>query len=421
MPTLLIEMPAGVAGDMLLAALIDLGADAARIAADLESLHCGSMRLIVTAKSISGIAAKQLDVDVPQQAQWQIHHHDHGHRHANVLAPAASAGHQHRTWRSIRGIIDAASLPERVKQRAQRVFRLLAEAEGQVHGVAADEVEFHEVGSLDAIADIVGCCLAMEQLGIERVVAGPLRPGRGQVRCAHGLMPVPVPAVAAILARTGAPNLQEATDTGELTTPTGAALVCGLADAWLTAQAVLVTTTRIGYGAGHRVIPGVTSVVRVSLMDENAPTEQVAELSCQVDDATGEQLAALLDELLEIGALDACLAPVLMKKGRPGHVLTVLCAVQDRPRVAAFILSRSTSIGVRHRVMERTVLPRRQVTVQVEGHEVRIKVVRLPDGSERGKPEADDVIALARTLGRDVASVQQAALDAWRHAGPPAE
>lgn len=430
MPTLFIEMPSGMAGDMLLAALIDLGADAARITADLAALDCGDLRLRVATVSVGGITAKQVDVEGTQEndphpAHDHHHHghdhlHGHGHQHVHVRlpqahhhGPPADGGQPHRPWRGIRDRIAAAALPERVKRRAQQAFRLLAEAESQVHGVAADDVEFHEVGSVDAIADVVGCCLALEQLGIGRIVAGALRPGRGWVTCAHGRIPVPVPAVTAILARTGAPCIQEATDTGELTTPTGAALVCSLADAWLTTP-MAMTLRRVGYGAGHRIIPGGANAVRACLVDDDLATDQVAELCCHIDDATGEQLAALVDLLLAEGALDACLVPALMKKGRPGHVLTVLCAPDDRQRITGLVLRHSTSIGVRHRLLERTVLPRRTVTVQVAGQAVRLKVVTLPDGGERAKPEADDIIALARSSGRPVAELQQLALEAWR-------
>jgi hypothetical protein len=321
----------------------------------------------------------------------------------------------HRPYRVIRELIDRANLPERVKTRAQRVFRLLAEAEGQVHGVAPEAVEFHEVGAIDAIADVVGTCLMLEQLGVDRVIAGPLLPGSGTVRCAHGRMPVPVPAVAALLARTGAPYRPSAEDTGELTTPTGCALVIGLADAYLGRDAVgLVTCQRLGHGAGHRAIPGFVNVLRLSLIKES-PSDQdiVAELRCQMDDATGESLAVLVDELLAAGAKDAYLTPVIMKKGRPGHLLTVLCTPADRGRLGDLILAHSSTIGLRETTVHRRLLPRRETTVEVGGQTIALKVVTLPDGGERAKPEADSVLAAARALNLGFDAVQRAALAEW--------
>jgi uncharacterized protein (TIGR00299 family) protein len=320
-----------------------------------------------------------------------------------------------RTWADIRHLLDTADLDPEVRGCAQEAFGRLAETEARVHGVSADDVHFHEVGALDAIADVVGCCLALEQLGVDRVISAPLLPGCGTVQCAHGRMPVPVPAVAAMLARTGAPQRQIAHETGELTTPTGCALVTGLADDWLRpGRELALTTSRVGYGAGHKVIPGLLNVVRVSLVElAVAARDQVSELRCQVDDATGEQLAVLLADLLAAGARDAYLTPVLMKKGRPGYELTVLGDPADQEALTALVLTRSSTIGVRHRLMDRTVLPRRSISVSVHGHEVALKVVTLPDGSERAKPEADAVLAVARALGLPFDEVQRAALSAW--------
>jgi uncharacterized protein (TIGR00299 family) protein len=443
MTTLLIEMPAGVAGDMLLAALADLGGDLAGVERDLLALGVGPIRITRTPVQVSGITAVRVEVAAEQEAQWEqpvtgvpaaasglahTHPHphgaDHGHHHHDDLPHLSLSGAHppHRPYRVIRDLLAAAALPPGVIARAQRVFRVLAEAEGAVHGVAADEIEFHEVGALDAIADVVGCCLLLDRLGVTRIVAGPLLPGSGWVRCAHGRMPVPVPAVAAMLAASGAPQRQSADETGELTTPTGAALVIALADAWLRpGPGLAMTTRRVGYGAGHRTIPGLANVLRASLADDDAATpDTVAELRCQIDDATGEQLAALLEELLTAGARDAWLTPIVMKKGRPGHALTVLCAPADRERITALVLTRSTSIGVRHQLLERSVLPRRSETVGVCGQTVAVKVVTLPDGTERAKPEADDVAAAARALGRPFIEIQRAALAAWERTRPPA-
>lgn len=430
MPTLLIEMPSGIAGDMLLAALFDLGGDLERIQRDLLALGVGHIRITSRSVTPSGITARQVDVVADQEARWQQHegqHHGHahddgGHHHHHGMPRVPLTGGAtpptthppHRPYRDIRDLLAKAHLPARVKERAQRVFHVLAEAEGRVHGVAADAVEFHEVGSLDAIADVVGCCLLLEQLGIDRVIAGPLLPGSGWVTCAHGRMPVPVPAVAAMLATARAPQRQSATDTGELTTPTGCALVVALADTWLDAAGTALVATRVGYGAGHKTIPGLANVLRVSLVTEGGDlSDQVVELRCQLDDVTGEQLAALTEDLLTAGALDAYLIPVLMKKGRPGHELTVIAKPDDRARLTRLVLERSPTIGVRHLLLQRTVLPRRSATVAVRGHDIAIKIVTLSDGSERAKPEADAVRAAASALGLGFIDVQREAVVAW--------
>ncbi len=426
MPTLLIEMPAGVAGDMLLAALIDLGADQARLVADLAKLGLGPIAIDVAEVLTQGIRGRRVDVRVDQAHERWLYGAgpqpiavDLG-RSAGAKPAARSAkpdepidAHLHRPYRVIRDLIARAALPERARMRAQKAFRLLAEAEGAVHGVAADDVEFHEVGSLDAIVDVVGCCLLLEQLGIDRVVAGPFTPGEGQVRCAHGLMPVPVPAVAKMLADARAPQRRLGRETGELTTPTGCALVLALSDAALGDDETIIAT-RVGYGAGHKVIAGLANAVRCSLLAPSAMGETVSELRCQVDDATGEQLAALVDDLIAAGARDAWLTPVIMKKGRPGHVVSVLADPADAGRLGDLLLTRSPTIGVRWSSATRRVLPRRAETVSVRGRTIALKVVTLPDGSERAKPEADDVLAAARAANCGFAELAAEALAAWQ-------
>ena len=427
-------MPSGIAGDMLLAALIDIGGNLAQLHEDLLGLGLGPIQITAKQVSVSGISARQVDVHAEQTAAWDqrmlaahtaqhdhSHHHgqgsDHHHDHAPRLSLTGKpvVEHTHRPYRVIRDLLTAATLPDRVKQRASLVFRTLAEAEAQVHGMSVDEVEFHEVGSLDAIADIVGCCLLLEQLDIDRIISTAIMPGNGSVHCAHGRMPVPVPAVATMLARTGAPHRQIADITGELTTPTGCALITALTDTYLSpGQELVMTSTRVGYGAGHKTIPGLVNAVRVSVVNEiSDQRDTVCELRCQIDDATGEQLAVLISELMNAGARDAYLTPIIMKKGRPGYALTVLCDPHQQTTMTTMVLTRSSTIGVRHQLLGRTILPRHIDTVSVDGHDISIKVVTLPDGSERAKPEADQVLAVARALGMAFDEVQRAALAAW--------
>jgi pyridinium-3,5-bisthiocarboxylic acid mononucleotide nickel chelatase len=433
MTTLFIDMPSGVAGDMLLAALIDLGGDVPQLQRELLTLGLGPIGITVTTVYPNGLRALHVDVAAEQTAAWDqrmlaAHMARHGDHHHDATPFISLSGksqvagriadqHAHRPYRVIRELLTEAPLSPRVRERAQKVFRYLAEAEAQVHGVAVDDIEFHEVGSLDAIADIVGCCLLLEQLGIDHIISSALIPGNGTVRCAHGLMPVPVPAVVTMLANTGAPQRLIAENTGEITTPTGCALITALTDKYLTEQQpILLTCQRTGCGAGTKIIPGRVNIIRASLVTLAAPTsvDTICELHCHMDDCTGEQLSATITALFTAGAVDAYTTPIYMKKGRPGHALTVLCKPDEREKITTILLQHSTSIGVRHQIIERTILPRTQTQVDISGHRIGIKIVTLPDGSQRAKPESDDVQHVAQKLGKTFTDVQIMALDAWR-------
>jgi pyridinium-3,5-bisthiocarboxylic acid mononucleotide nickel chelatase len=304
-----------------------------------------------------------------------------------------------------------------VISRAQRCFRLLAEAEAAVHGVAPEAVEFHEVGALDAIADVVGCCLALEQLAVDRVVAGPIVPGHGTVRCAHGRMPVPVPAVAEMLQRQRVPTRMLSLDTGELTTPTGCALICGLADAFIgSGETIDGTVVAVGTGAGHKEIPGLVNAVRCMLLDGQQAAEQdVVLLEANLDDMTGEDLAIAADRLLQLGALDVWTTPVQMKKGRPGQVLAVLCPATQRRRLGEAMLTCTTTIGLRWHPVQRMTLPRTVSEISLRGQRIRLKTVTLPDGSTRSKPESDDLVAASVVLGLPLSELRCMLADGATH------
>jgi uncharacterized protein (TIGR00299 family) protein len=409
MPTLLIDMPGGVAGDMLLAALFDLGGDLGTMQSDLAVLHLGKIGITIERVAVSGITALRVDVEAEKQAHWI------------GASPTLKQIPPHRHYREIRDLLDKAPLAARVKARAQKVFRTLAEAEGAVHGVPPEDVHFHEVGAVDAIVDVVGCCLLMEQLRIDRVISAPLTPGEGHVECAHGRMPVPVPAVAAMLASFQAPQRRTGRETGELTTPTGCALVVALTDRFLQPHDhVNLAVTKIGHGAGHKTIPGLFNAVRCSLALEtaDAATEEIAELRCQVDDATGEQLAVLVQDLIDAGAHDAYLTPVIMKKGRPGHEITVICPAASQALLRDLLLNSSPTIGVRYQTLLRQVLKRRVDNVTLRGQAIAMKVVITPDGSERAKPEAEAVAAAAKKLKLPFQAVQHEAMQAWAAKSP---
>jgi hypothetical protein len=409
-----IDMCGGIAGDMLLAALVDAGATVAAVTSGLDALGFGPVSLTVSTVERSSLRCQQLRVDVPQEAGWQPL--------AQPRPPAAPAlagslhgirplpqAHSHRPYAAIRDRLAAVALAPRVRERAQAVFRVLAEAEGAVHGVAPERVEFHEVGARDAIVDVVGCALALEHLGVDSLTHGDFLLGDGRVRCAHGEMPVPVPAVVEMLK--GRPLNARAAPAGcgELTTPTGCALVLGLGARPGVAPAGRLIA--VGHGAGTRNVPGVAGFVRVLLLETAATSppisDTVIELRSVLDDQTGEDLAALCQRLLTAGARDAWLVPLLMKKGRPGHELVALAAPADEARLADLILEHSGSLGLRRSVQQRRLLPRHCETVHLDGLELHRKVTITPAGNRRCKAESDDVERLAQHGARTRAEARQ--------------
>lgn len=384
----------GIAGDMALGALLDAGADLAYVTQQLESLGLDGWRL----------------------GAERVRRNDLAATHAVVVAPE---GHHHRRWRDIRVLLEAAPLAGRVRERAMAVFEALAHAEGEVHGIPADEVHFHEVGALDAIVDVVGVSAALESLGVDAVFCGPVAVGKGTVKAAHGVLPNPPPAVVRLL--TGCPIAGVDIDM-ELTTPTGAAIVAGLAERFGPSPAM--TITAVGFGAGTRDLPGrpnvtgvligtphpVTSSPSVELprtmaaVAGAAVTEELVELATNLDDVTGEQLGHALEALLAAGALDAWAVPIVMKKGRPAHTLTVLCQPGDVTRFADLAARLTGTLGLRARTVVRTALERHISTVDIDGQTITVK-----HGPHHSKPEWSDVIAAAAALGRTPAEIAQAA------------
>ena len=385
----------GIAGDMALGALLDAGADLAYVTEQLQTLGLDGWRLSSERVRRNELAATR----------------------AIVVAPE---GHHHRRWRDIRKLLDAAPLSARVRRRASAVFEALAEAEGQVHGMPADEVHFHEVGALDAIVDIVGVCAALESLGVDVVCSGPVAVGKGTINAAHGVLPNPPPAVVNLLA--GRPIVGVDIDM-ELTTPTGAAIVAALAEHFGSAPAMTLTST--GFGAGMRDLPGRPNVTGVLIgiahgataaqsdrplsaamaeMSAADTTEELVELAANLDDVSGEVLGHALAELLEAGALDAWAVPIVMKKGRPAHTLTILCRPESVTQLADLAARLTGTLGLRARTVVRTALVRHTSTVDVDGHAVSIK-----HGPYRSKPEWSDVVAAAEALGRTPAEISRAA------------
>ncbi len=381
---------AGTAGDMTMAALVDAGADSGLIANLVGRLDLDGYALTFEDVMRCGVAATQALVVLDGQ-------HDHD-------------DHHHRGYRAIRDLIDAADLPEQVRNRAQRTFAILADVEGKMHRMPADDVEFHEVGSVDAIVDIVGTCAALESLGVERIVCSSITVGEGTVLAAHGQLPNPAPAVTELLARRNAPS-RGIDDRKELATPTGVALMCALADEFGPMPAFNVTS--VGYGAGSADIPGRPNVVQVVIGDAVSanvmpePGQPVQLLETNVDDATGEVIAHTIASLIAAGAHDAWATPIVMKKGRPAHTVHALCDPSASPLIGALLLRETGSLGLRCTEARRWPQHRTERQVIVDGHTVRAKVAL-----GRVKVEYDDAAAAAAALGRPLRDVlaQAAAL-----------
>ena len=380
----------GAAGDMLLGALLDAGADAQAVDRGLAGLGVEGLHVTTEPAVRHGITATHATV--------------HG-------AP----GQPHRRWRSIREQIEAARLPERARVRAQETFRRLAHAEGRIHGIDPEEVHFHEVGAVDAIGEVCGVALALEDLGIDRVVCSPLPAGRGTVRAAHGVLPLPAPATLALLE--GAPVRGVDLEV-ELVTPTGAALVAALAEGYGPLPAM--TLERSGYGAGTRDMPALPNLVRAIL---GTPAEAVAAarvsvLEANLDDLVPELAPDAAAACFAAGALDVWTAPAQMKHGRPGFVLSALARPRDETAVARALLRETSTLGVRIARLDRIELDRESRTVSVGGHEVRVKVGRLDGDVVNLAPEHADCERVARATGSPVKAVWARALAAAHEEAP---
>ncbi len=402
--TLYVDATAGAAGDMILGALVDLGVPLGVVRAAASRLPVEGWTLSCRFREVHGIRARKVRVGTPE---------------------ARGDALPHRTWRDVRRIVRGGRLPADVERRALAIFRRLFEAEARVHGRPCDRVHLHEAGAVDALVDVVGACAALAHLGPDRIVVSPMTTGSGRVRCGHGDYPVPAPATLELLR--GAPAVAGDGD-GERLTPTGAAILTTLADGYGPAPAMV--PERIGYGAGDRDFPDRPNVVRMvlgaSLPDTASEDPErsgdgglVVVIECAVDDATPQSLAFAAERLLEAGALDVVTAPVTMKKGRAGHLVTVLGRPRDRDRLSEIVLRDTTTIGLRWRIENRVELDREIVRVATPYGEIRVKVATR-DGDERHAwPEYDDCAAAARRAGVALHDVQKTALDALR--APPPE
>jgi len=382
-----VDCVGGMAGDMLMGALLDAGADADLVRSGLSRLGVEGLELRVGRTRRGPLDAARVEVRAP---------------------PAQP----HRGLREVGELVEGARLPPRARERALATFDRLAVAEGRVHGIAPDEVIFHEVGAADAVADVCGVALALESLGVERIACSPLPVARGIVASAHGPLPLPAPATLALLE--GAP-LHGVEGDEELVTPTGAALVVALVEGFGPLPALRLEAT--GYGAGARELGRVPNVVRVLVGEAEevaapAPTETVSLVETNLDDLSPELVPDAAQSATAAGALDVWTTPAGMKKGRPGVVVSALVRPEREAAVAEALLRSTTALGVRVARLERFELEREWRAVEVSGEAVRVKLGRLDGEVVNVAPEHDDCARAAERTGRPTVSIWSAALAA---------
>jgi uncharacterized protein (TIGR00299 family) protein len=378
MKTLYLDTFSGIAGDMFLGLLIDLGLDPQQLELELGKLPLSGYRLDIGREQRHGIAGTRVQV-------------------------LSEEGHHHRTWSSIDGMLAESELAPGVSALARRFFRRLGEAEAKVHGIPIDQVHFHEVGAVDAIVDLTGAAIGLNLLGITRLLCAPLPLSRGMSRCAHGMLPLPAPATLEILQ--GKPVCASNCDK-ELVTPTGATIVAELADFSALPALPLGTT---GYGVGGWQLEDRPNLLRGILYQELLPNprEQVRVLETHIDDSTPEQLGFLQERLFAAGALDVGYAPLQMKKNRPGHSLTVICQPEDAARLTDLVLEQSSAIGVRSYSAERSRLERRQERVVTPYGAARVKLLYRCGEFLRLSAEFEDCRRISLETGKSLHEIMR--------------
>jgi len=407
MKTLYLECKMGAAGDMLMAALYELLDQDQReeFLRTMNHLGLPGVEVAPVPAKTGGIAGTHMQVTVHGREEHEHdHHHEHDHEHGHDHEHDHEHHHDHATPGHIAELIDGLPLPQAVKDQARSVYAAIAQAEAQAHGCAVGDVHYHEVGALDAVADVTGVCYALHLLDVDCVTASPVHVGSGTVRCAHGIMPVPAPATAALLK--GVP-IYGGGIKGELCTPTGAALLKTFVQAFGPMAAMEVE--KIGYGIGTKEFEQANCVRAFLGEEEPQNCGDILELVCNIDDMTPEALAFACQRLLEAGALDVYTTPGTMKKGRPGWVLTVLCKPDHEQELVCQIFLHTTTNGLRSRLSQKLYLKPDIRQVQTQWGPVGVKIAK-GFGVTHAKPEFEDVAALARENGLPYQTVFQAAL-----------
>lgn len=413
---LYLECESGISGDMTVAALLDLGADQAVLEQALDSLLITGFQTVIRQVKKSGLLMCDFDVVLDKEHEnhdhdmeyLHGHNHEHGHHHGREHLHEKAESHthkehQHRGLSDILHIIEHAELTANVKKTAKKIFEILAQAEAKAHGVPLEQVHFHEVGAVDSIVDIVAVAVCLDNLSITDVVVTKLNEGQGTIRCQHGILPVPVPAVVNIVQEYKLP-LQITETKGELVTPTGAAIVAALRT--METLPEVFTVEKIGMGAGKRQYDR-PSMLRAMLIKEDTEEKDVIyKLETNIDDCSGENLGYVMERLLKAGARDVHYIPTYMKKNRPAYQLNVICTKEEIEKMEQIIFAETTTIGIRRVRMERTILKREIRTIQTPLGEAKVKVCLYKD-KERFFPEYESVITLCQAHGKTYKEVYQ--------------
>lgn len=389
MRLLYIDCGMGAAGDMLTAALLELMPNADEFIEELNSIGIPKVKYVKESSVKCGICGTHIRVFVDGIEEGQHHHgHDHSHNHTHE--------HSHSGLHEIEHIVSHhLNLPQKVKDDVIAVYELIAEAESKAHGVPVSEIHFHEVGTMDAIADVVAFCLLVNRLNVDKIIASPVHVGSGKVKCAHGILPVPAPATAYILKNV---PIYSGAITGELCTPTGAALLKHFVNEFGNMPAM--KTTAIGYGMGTKDFE-TANCVRVMLGESEDKSDEICELNCNVDDMTGEAVGFAMDRLFEAGALDVYTTAIGMKKSRPGILIHTMCREKDKEVIIKTIFKHTTTLGIRENKLQRYVLEREVQNIETDYGNIRCKISK-GYGVIRKKYEYDDLAKIAKETGKSI-------------------
>lgn len=421
--TLYLECFSGISGDMTVAALLDLGADEEVLKRALGSIPVKGFEIQIGRVHRAGLEVCDFAVKLDQVHENHDHDMEYLHGHSEhrseererVLESQITQHkhvHEHRGLQEILHIIEHADAAQGAKELAKKIFRILAEAEAKAHGVSVEEVHFHEVGAVDSIVDILAAAVCLDNLQIEEVIVPELYEGRGCIRCQHGILPVPVPAVVHIVQKHGIVLHLTKTE-GELVTPTGAAIAAAVATSQSLPEHFIIQ--KVGLGAGKREYdaPGILRAMLIEeVADAEIKREKTAEqadvmymLETNIDDCSGEQLGAVMEQLLEGGAADVFYTPVFMKKNRPAYQLNVLCRETLISAMETILFAGTTTIGIRKVRMERSILPRKQRKLVTRFGEAEVKVCTLPNGERRYYPEYRTVLEFTKQYHLNYQSV----------------
>ena len=427
---LYLECGTGISGDMTVAALLDLGADREKLLRVLSGIPGNGFEAKISRVKKSGIDCCDFDVVLDEAHDGHDHDmeflygHEHGHDHDHHHEHDHHHHHHHTGMKEIREIIDGLQMTEGARELALRIFGILAEAESKAHGVPAEEVHFHEVGALDSIVDIVAAAVCLDDLGIDRVAVTGVTEGSGTVRCQHGILTVPVPAVAEIAGAHGLP-MRFSSRKGELVTPTGAAILAAVMTQDSLPESFVIE--KIGMGAGKRAyeIPSILRAMVIRPREEGKQETSAAEaqadtiwkLECDVDDSTGEELGYALEKLYREGAREVHYAPIYMKKNRPGWELTVISDDAHREKMEQVMFTETSTTGIRRQKMERSILTREHLPVNTRYGEIPVKV--NGEGTLRKiHPEYEQVAEAAARCGASFRTVyEEAVVQFYRNEG----